>query len=161
MSGRGPQLSKAEILGKVRHLKNTLEICCINTTSTEFTSYGWTIARDYAIKVEDEVNQGIADWAEMTPGVRTNTLVMAQMDCVRHGNKNKQANKELDKEKPLCTTYNRCTTRGKCEYEVQYPDRSCQRRHECSYCRSNHNQSNKHQLWDCRKKQETSAAAPP
>ena len=37
--------------------------------------------------------------------------------------------------KDLCTSYNKCQTEGKCEYEVTHPGKVCLRKHECSYCR--------------------------
>ena len=152
MSGRIQALQEGELLGRLRHLKNTLEICCLNSTSSDFTTYGWVIARDYAFKVEDEVLQGLASWSSMTPGIRTNTLVSAQMDCPRASQKGNRTGREDDKVK-LCTTYNKCKSKNKCEYELANPDKQCQRKHECSWCRANANQSNRHQEWDCKKKE--------
>ena len=124
MSGRAEPLREGELVGKLRHLKNIAEVCCLNSTSTDFSSYGWSIARDYATKVEDEINVGIINWADMQPGIRTSSLVAAQMDCPRGLQKSSQKSKESDKdkEKLACTTYNKCLTKNKCEYEVTYPD---------------------------------------
>ena len=152
MSGRHQPLQDGELLGKLRHLKNTMEVCCLNSSNTDFTSYGWLIAKDYAFKVEDEVMQGLASWQSMDPNIRTNSLVSAQMDCQRTQQKTSRTLKEDNKVK-VCTTYNKCTTKNKCEYELLYPDKQCQRKHECSWCRTNANQSNRHQEWDCRKKE--------
>ena len=68
LSGRGDKFSEQEVLGKIRHLKNVAEVCCLNSSSTDFSTYGWAIARDYALKVEDEVAQGFANWSEMHHG---------------------------------------------------------------------------------------------
>ena len=158
LSGRCQKLSEGETLGRLRHLKNIAEVCCLNSASSDFSSYGWTIARDYACKVEDDILLGHLSWPDMQPGVRTSSLVAAQMDCPRMYNKptSKTEQKQSDKEKSSCTTYNSCLTKGKCEYEVKYPDKTCQRRHECLFCKTNFGQSFKHQSWDCRKKEAAS-----
>ena len=158
LSGRSKPLRDGELLGKLRHLKSTVEVCCLNSTSNDFNSYGWAIAKDYALKVEEEVAQNLIDWNEMQHGVRTSSLVLAQMDCSRQSYQ-KSKGKDSEKEKVLCTTYNRCTTKGKCEYEVAHPDKTCQRKHECSWCRANLGQSYKHQSSECNKKKDASGSA--
>ena len=153
MSGRSNRVSEGEILGKLRHLKCILEVCCLNSTSTDFAHYGWQIAKDYALKVEDEIGQGLTSWEELTSGVRTGSLLLAQMDCPRQMSSKQVTNKKEANKEVICTTFNRCLTKNKCEYELSNPDRSCQRKHECSWCRNNLNQGNRHQAWDCRKKE--------
>ena len=64
-------MSEGEMLGKIRHIKCKLEVCCLNSNATDFNTFGWTIAKDYANKVEDEIHHGIFTWNEMTPSVRT------------------------------------------------------------------------------------------
>ena len=58
--------------------------------------------------------------------------------------------------KDRCTTFNTCTTEMKCDWEVANPGRNCQRKHECSWCRTNLQQGYKHQVWKCMKKQSAS-----
>ena len=151
MSGRTSAISEGEVLGKIRHIKCILEVCCLNSSATDFNSYGWIIARDYANKVDDEVTQGLVKWQEVTPGVRTNSLVLAQMDCQRQSSA--KSNKKEGDAIRVCTTYNKCETKGKCEYEVNNSGKTCQRKHECSWCRTNLNQGNRHQAWECKKKE--------
>ena len=69
-----------EVLGKVRHVKNTFEVCCVNSEAKDFVSYGWILARDYAWKVENKVEQGITNWQGMPVGVQTSDLVLAQCE---------------------------------------------------------------------------------
>ena len=139
-------------IGKIRHLKNTMEVCCHNSTAADFTSYGWTIAKDYALKVEEEVSQKLVTWQDMESKVRTSTLVLAQMDYPRPALKNVDKKlKDNEKKELVCYTFNKCTTKGKCEYEVTNPDKTCQRKHECSWCKSNLKQSCNHQAWECKR----------
>ena len=152
LSGRGEPLSTEVLLAKICHLKNIFEVCCLNSTPTDFCSYGWQIARDYAIKVEDEVEQKFVHWHDMAPGIRTQTLLLSQMEYPRAPMKKKQEDTLVPK-KDRCSTFNTCMTEMKCDYEVSNPGRTCQRKHECSWCRKNLQQGYKHQEWKCQKKQ--------
>ena len=158
LSGRTKPMRDGELLGKMRHLKNLMEVCCLNASNNDFNSYGWAIAKDYAQKVEDEVAHNLIDWCDMQHGIRTSSLVLAQMDCPRQSFQKTTKSRESDKERVVCVTYNKCTTKGKCDYEVAHPDKSCQRKHECSWCRTNLNQGYKHQAWECNKKKEASGS---
>ena len=155
LSGRGDPLTHEVLLAKIRHLKNTFEVCCLNSASTDFCSYGWTIARDYALKVEEEVEQKFVTWHSMPPGIRTQTLVLSQMENPRTSLKKKPEDPKVTK-KDLCTSFNTCTTENKCNYEVANPGRTCVRKHECSWCRANLQQGYKHQESKCQKKQAAS-----
>ena len=148
------------LLAKIRHLKNIFEVCCLNSSSTDFSSYGWLIARDYATKVEDEVEQKFVAWQDMVPGVRTQTLVLSQMENPRLPPRQVQVKKVGDildpktaGRKERCPTFNTCSTEMKCDYEVANSSRTCLKKHECSWCRTNLQQGFKHQVWKCLKKQ--------
>ena len=39
LSGRGDPMSVEVLLAKIRHLKNTFEVCCLNSSSTDFCTY--------------------------------------------------------------------------------------------------------------------------
>ena len=75
LSGMSEAMSEGILLGKLRNLKIILEVCCLNTSATEFNSYRWTLARDYATQVENDVDQKLATWQDMSAGVRIATLV--------------------------------------------------------------------------------------
>ena len=155
LSGRGEPLEGEILLAKVRHLKNISEVCCLNSTPSDFSTYGWQIARDYAMKVEEEVEQRFVSWQDMMPGVRIQTLILSQMEFPRQPVKKKVGDAADPKagKKDRCTTFNTCTIENKCDYEVANPGRTCLRKHECSWCRSNLQQGYKHQAWKCMKKQ--------
>ena len=57
MSGRAEPLPDSVLLSKLNHIQNVFEICCINSAESDFCSYGWTIGRDYALKVQEKVDQ--------------------------------------------------------------------------------------------------------
>ena len=156
LAGRSEPLPEGEFLAKLRHIKNLLDVCCLNSDQADFKCYGWTIAKDYALKVEAVVEQKIATWEEMSAGVQTSQLLLAQMDCPKPIKSAKGNNGEVkDGKQPpraRCTTYNSCKTDDKCEYELSHPDKKCLLKHECSWCKKNLNQSFKHQEWNCKKK---------
>ena len=83
LSGRADPLSDEVFLARLRHLKNVVEVCCINSSEKDHLSYGWTLAKDYAQKVENEVDQNLSSWHEQPAGVRTDFLLLAQMDFPR------------------------------------------------------------------------------
>ena len=152
MSGRTEQMQEGELVGKLRHIKAVMEVCCLNTSASEFSAYGWSLAKDYSTKVEEEVEQKLTSWMDMPAGVKTATLVAAQMDCPRPPPAKSVPPPPLT-DKTICLSYNRCTTDGKCQYEVENPTKTCQRKHECSWCRVNLKRSNKHQARLCKNKE--------
>ena len=162
LSGRSAPLTEGDLLAKIRHIRNFLEICCLNSEPTDFKGYGWTIAKDYALKVESGVDQQLTSWGEMSGGVQTDQLVLAQMDFPRPLPFQKKAGSGRESEvkstqstttaKERCKTYNTCRTEDKCEYEVSHPDKKCILKHECNWCKVHLKQSYKHQEWACKKK---------
>ena len=158
VSGKSEPLSDGEFLAKLRHIKNFLEVCCLNSEPTDFKGYGWTIAKDYALKVEGEVDRKVTTWPEMADGVRTNQLVLAQMDFPRpipiqkKGGTGKESDSKPSNTKDRCRTYNICKTEDKCEYELSHPDKKCYLKHECNWCKTNLKMSFRHQEWACKNK---------
>ena len=157
LSGRSQALPSSVVLGKLRHLKNTLEVCCQNSTPQEYTGYGWSLAKDYSTKVCDEVEQGRESWQDMKLEVKTSTLMSASMENPRPTPKavfepKKVVGKVVETKKDICTTYNKCSSENKCDYEVANPNKSCWRKHECTWCRTNKSQSWNHQESRCRNK---------
>ena len=161
--GRTQPLQSEIILGKLRHLKNTLEICCQNSTPGEFCGFGWSLAKDYANKLTEEIDQGRSSWQTMKNEVKTSTLMSATMENPRPPPKLDPLRTALgtgtgggrgrqDEKKDLCTTYNKCATEYKCDFEVSNPGRTCFKKHECSWCRTKKNQSWKHQESRCKTK---------
>ena len=118
MSSRSNHVTQGEILGNLCHLKSIFEVCCLNSTSVDFSHYGWQIAKDYALKVDDEIEQGLTSWDEMTTVVGNSSFVLAQMDCPRQALSKQVSNKKEGIKEVVCTTFNRCLTKNKCEYDT-------------------------------------------
>ena len=77
LSGRSQPIHESELIGKLRHIKHILEVCCLNSSSIDNSGYGWLIAKDYAFKVEEEVGNGLIDWSDLQASLRTNTLILS------------------------------------------------------------------------------------
>ena len=158
LSGRSAPLPAADFLAKLRHIKNYLEVCCLNSEPTVFKAYGFTIAKDYALKVESGVDQNLKSWEGMSGGVQTDQLLLAQMDFPRPAIKKAPIAREGDVIKSAstarekCRTYNSSKIEDKCDYEVSHPDKKCILKHECNWCKVNLRLSHKHQEWACKKK---------
>ena len=165
LSGRSEQLSDSDFLAKLKHIKNYLEICCLNSEPTDFKCYGWTIAKDYAQKVERGVEQNLRAWSDMSGGVQTDQLVLAQMDFPRpvaplvplrkytSGREDiKSSGTGTTATKEKCRTYNTCKVDDKCDYETNNPDKKCILKHECNWCKTHLKLSFRHQEWACKKK---------
>ena len=153
LSGRADPLPEAVLLAKLKHLQNVFKVCCINSTETDLCSYGWTLAKDYSLKVQEKVDQQLVSWETISQGIQTDVLVSSQMEFPRPAKEKEPTKNGSDGDRPPCSTINiKCTTEGKCEFEVRNPGRNCLRRHECSWCRKNKNQLRKHQELKCASK---------
>ena len=158
MMNTADPIPQADLLAKIRHTKNVFEVCCLNSKDSEFKGYGWVLARDYAAKVANKVEQGYTTWDAMPPGVQTAELVSAQCDyprLARSYDRKEESDKDQEtRKKKVCTTYNTCSVEYKCDYEVSNPDKECQRIHECSWCRKHLKKGFKHQESRCKKKED-------
>ena len=160
LSGRSAPLPEGEFLAKLRHIRNVLDVCCLNSESTDFKGYGWVIAKDYCLKVENDIEQQSNSWETVSAGIQTSQLLLAQMDFpkplqpkvpLKSGTASAAAGDGKDK-KARCTTYNSCKTEDKCDFEIRNPDKKCFLKHECSWCKDKLRQSWRHQEWNCKKK---------
>lgn len=68
--------SPNELMARLFHFKNVLEITTLNSTSAEFNSRPWHIAREYDNKVVRNMDQGLLSWNTLGP--------MLQYDCHIH-----------------------------------------------------------------------------
>ena len=162
MMSKTDPITQEELLARIRHTKNVFEVCCLNSKDSDFKPYGWVLARDYAAKVSNRVDQGFLAWEEMSAGVQTADLVSAQCDYPRsllppppkQEKKDDKEEERKSRQKRLVTTYNTCDTEYTCDYEVSNPDKECQRIHECSWCRKHLKLGFRHQESRCQKKTE-------
>ena len=59
-----------------------------------------------------------------------------------------------DRSKRLCGSWNRCETKGKCQYELDNEGETCKYAHYCTYCRSKKQNPVNHQRHFCKRRLE-------
>ena len=106
LSCKSDHSTHEELLGRIRHVKNTFEVCCVNSDAKDFSAYGWVLAQDYAYKVENKVDQGITSWQSMSVGVQTADLVLAQCEYPRPQKADPKKEEKGSVGQKLCTTFN-------------------------------------------------------
>ena len=172
-SGQVPSLQAGELEARLQHFLSVLEVTLQTTVQTDFASDSWKVARLYHQKVQDKVDSGVYDWLELSQQWGTATLPhelmaanaeLATKDVKKSPPKKRGAGNAGDKrrgdtgdkadDKKLCSSWNNSDTRGKCKWEVENEGRKCNFLHICSWCKTEHSQTNFHQKVFCKKRQE-------
>ena len=148
-----------ELEARLRHIQTVLQVCMQNTVPSDFTNYGWELARCYDQQIQATMDSGLATWVgfdkEFPRTAHPAFMMEADREIPRPVNK-KEARKQEDgegtgqKAKKICPVFNTCKQRKKCQNEVDKPDAGrCKMKHECSHCKKEHGKSVFHQVWCC------------
>ena len=161
-TGQTQSLQPGELETKLQHFLNLLEMALQPSNPAEFDSHSWRVARLYAEKVQQKIDRG-ETWFNFEARYGADSQpheLMAAKEEVKPARKLKDPMKEDPKVKSKddkkgtkrsCTTWNTSSVEGKCDYEVN-SDRSCDRRHECSWCKEKGKWSLHHQRSFCRQR---------
>ena len=154
LAGNITHLVKGELEARLRHMQCVLEVCNQNSSPTEYTPYGWCLARNYDARVQAMMDTKVSDWVSFNSCFNMGphpSFFLSAMNEVEKVKKKDDTKKEDPKKKRTvkCETFNACKTKKRCEYEVTNPSTRCKKLHECSYCWKNRQESNFHQWWDC------------
>ena len=156
---------------RLQHFMSVLEVTLQTTVQTDFASDAWKVARLYHTKVQQKLDNGHTDWiqmyeqwggstmphelmaanAEVGPSKR-NTKPRAD-DGGNLGKRNDDRRND-DRSKRLCGSWNKCETRGKCQYEIDNEGEKCKYAHHCSYCKYKKINPVNHQRHFCKKRLE-------
>ena len=162
-TGQTPALLPGELESRMQHFLNVLEIALQPSNPAEYDGHSWRVARLYAEKVQQKIDRG-ETWTnfELRYGADSQPHeLMAAKEEVKPVRKPREPQKEDSKAKTKddlkwtkrsCTTWNTSSVEGKCDWEVQNEDRSCDRRHECSWCKEKGKKSLHHQRSFCRQR---------
>ena len=165
-TGQTPSLLPGELESRMQHFLNVLEIALQPSNPAEFDGHSWRVARLYAEKVQQKIDRG-ETWTnfELRYGAdsQPHELMAAKEEVkpVKKPREPREPQKEDSKGKTKddskwakrsCTTWNTSSVEGKCDWEVQNDDRSCDRRHECSWCKEKGKKSLHHQRSFCRQR---------
>ena len=152
-TGQAPTLQEGELEARLKHFLNVLEIALQPSSSSEFDTHAWRVARLYAEKVQQKVERGdtwLGFEARYGSDSQPHELMAAERELSAKIPKKEKKEEVKNQEKRACTTWNTSTVEGKCEYEVQNDGRSCSRRHECTWCKEKGKRSLHHQRSYCR-----------
>ena len=157
LAGATTPLQPGELNARLRHLQCVLELCNLNSLPSDFTCYGWQLAKNYDEKVQAMIDTRTSDWVGHDATFKTTphpAFVMSAKDEVpapKREIKKKEVAQTADPvaKKKVCETFNTCRTKKKCSYEVEHAPARCKRLHECSYCREHRSVREFHQSWDC------------
>ena len=151
-------VQEGEVMARLVHLMNVMEITSNNSTLNDFDHSAWQLGRGYGDRVFNDIQQGLRSWTEMPnhilPDVFLHVKDMVDMQtrkkdtnargggggAGRGAGRGRGANRERTSEraggdsKPLvCTTYNDFFTGSGCSYEYNN-QRKCNYEHYCSKC---------------------------
>lgn len=146
-----------ELEARLRHIQTVLQICMQNSVPSEFSNYGWELARCYDQQIQATMDSGCATWVgfdkEFPRTAHPGFLMEASTEVKKPVQKKEQKKvdgNETGNNKKVCNVFNSCMQRKKCQHEVDNPAAGrCKMRHECSHCKKEHNKSAFHQIWWC------------
>ena len=148
-----------ELEARLRHIQTVLQVCMQNSIPSDFTNYGWELARCYDQQIQATMDSGLATWVGFDkefprtahPGFMMEADSETQKPLKKRENKRQE---DVDvsgvKSKKICPVFNSCRQRKKCQNEVDSPEAGrCKMKHECSHCKKEHGKSVFHQVWSC------------
>ena len=148
-------VSEAEFLARIRHLKNVFEIACLSSNLNSFTENSWLIAREYDSRVIADIEYGTKSWETLSNGIEPDSIYCAK-ETVEIKTKPKKVkdpktvkNEEDKKVKKLCTTYNTHKSSEGCYWEHVNKGQTCVFDHYCSWCKQNRSVVDKHKALSC------------
>ena len=153
-----PTLPQGVLEARLQHFLNTLEVALQASSASDYDNHAWHVARLYAEKVQQKIDRGGGSWLQFAERYGADSqpheLMAAREEMASKAKKaateKHQGVKIEEKKRRNCTTWNSSLQEGKCEFEVQYEGRKCDRRHECSWCKEKGKKSLHHQKSFCR-----------
>ena len=153
-------VDKDELIARLFHFKNMMEITFNNTTNTDFNSRGWQLARAYDAKVCRDMDLGLLDFKAMGSKL--------QYDCHLHAlaqvphlvtHQNAPNNGKPQGNKQICGDYNKNPNEGNhCKWSAANPGKVCNRTHSCWFCFNKNNAYRAHREIDCQQRIKLAAA---
>ena len=156
-------VSDAEFVARLRHLKNVFEVACLSSNLTCFTDASWQVAREYDSRVIADIESGSKTWDTLANGLETDSIYCAK-ETVNLKNQAKKPPKDpkdpkkvkdaKDPKKNGCTTYNTHRSTDGCFWEMNNKGEACVFEHFCSWCKTNRSVTEKHKSIHCEHKAE-------
>ena len=149
-------------MGRLQHLLHVLELCAQQSSITDFNPTAWLCAKNYSDRVFQDLDSGATSWPLIGPKMHPTNMMQAMSTHPKvaiHKQEKKQPGTGTGTQSdttpgPVCPKWLTCEVEDKCQFEVDYPGRTCNRPHYCTFCQKKYKQSRKHKETDCRKKTE-------
>ena len=156
--GQISPMTEQEQVGRIQHLLHVMELCAMQSSSTDFNSQAWLCARNYSDRVFQDLDSGATTWSQIGFKMHPTNMMMsmsAHPKVAPEKVKVKTAGGTIQQDSSpatLCPKWGTCDVEDKCQWEVDNPRRSCNRSHHCAFCLKNFRQTRKHKENDCRKR---------
>ena len=154
-------MSDPEVAGRLQHLLHVLELCAMQSSSTDFNSPAWLCARNYSDRVFQDLDSGATSWSQIGPKMHPTNMMQAMSAHPKvtipkqvQDKSGKPQNQPDGSPGLVCPKWSTCEVDEKCQWEVENPGRTCNRPHYCLFCQKKFKQTRKHKEADCRKKTE-------
>ena len=148
--------SPNELMARLFHFKNILEITTINCPLSEFNSRAWQIAREYDNKVVRNMDQGLLSWSTLGPMLQYDCHIHAVSTVGSHSANNRNTNSgnaPTTAAKQICNDYNLKQNEGNhCTWSAANPGKKCSKAHACRYCVNKDGKYRTHREFDCESK---------
>ena len=163
-NGTLPAVSRAEFISRLQHILNVLDITCLGSSLSNFTSNSWAVAREYDLKVIKELQEGYKSWETMNRCIDP-TIWQIARDLVsasksnqsQNSNKTQNNSSQNNSSQKICTTWNTFKNEG-CHWEFNNPGQTCVYLHHCSTCRQKGFPNRRHKAIHCNSNSQTQAA---
>ena len=150
LQGRTHNVSPAELTSRVQNLVNIMNVVVTNSKLSDFNDSAWQIGREYANRVNRDIEEGSKSWVGFSPNIAADSYVFAKdhVQVVMANNSTQQKhdksaksdlkqNPNSENRSPCCKDYNSKSNEGEqCSWEAQ-PDnvgKRCNRLHCCNIC---------------------------
>jgi hypothetical protein len=161
-TGLSPDMPQGELEARLQHLICVLQVALVNSEKSDFNAKGWSIASTYAKRVQQKLDRGLETWNDFHRfghDPHPSEMFSAKTEVDRKAppplRKKKEEEKPSYGSRRLCTSFNNCEVQYKCQYLVDNPTaKTCNRRHECSYCTEKGHGPQNHQRRFCRKRRD-------
>ena len=156
-------MSEQEHQGRLQHLLHVLELCAMQSSSTDFNSPAWLCARNYSDRVYQDLEAGATAWTHIGAKMHPTNMMQAmsahpKVVLPKQVEKVKVAGQPDSGTNLICPKWSSCEVEDKCQWEVDFPGRTCNRSHHCTFCLKKFKQTRKHKEADCRKKVESAGS---
>ena len=131
-------ISNRELVSRLQHLANVLEITCLNSSRSDFTHSSFSEARAYDSRVLSELETGVKDWLTLDRSIDST--------CWQFARQLHEANSFTPEPQEFSPNFNndlkKCTSwdlfcQEDCQFEFLNPGCTCKFMHSCSICEAN------------------------